>query len=66
MAQLANELGGALGGSVLDTAGWIMVEGGSDPAQGLVLLRKAARLAPTNAAIADHLAKASRKTPSPG
>lgn len=46
--------------SVLDTAGWLMVETGSDRAQGLALLRKAARLAPGNATIADHLAAAER------
>ncbi|MXO73833.1 tetratricopeptide repeat protein [Altererythrobacter aerius] len=46
--------------SVLDTAGWIMVEGGIDREGGIALLRKAAELAPQNPAIARHLALATR------
>lgn len=45
--------------SVLDTAGWLMVQAG-DRTGGLPLLRKAARLAPDNPAIARHLAEAGR------
>jgi tetratricopeptide (TPR) repeat protein len=46
--------------SILDTAGWLLVETGKDRQRGLALLRKAARLAPNNANIAKHLAEAER------
>lgn len=46
--------------SVLDTAGWLMVETGIDRERGLSLLHKAARLAPSNRAIAAHLAAGER------
>jgi tetratricopeptide (TPR) repeat protein len=52
--------------SVLDTAGWLMVETGADRQQGLALLRKAARLAPDNAAIARHLAAAESRQANAG
>lgn len=46
--------------SVMDTAGWLMVLTDSDRARGLNLLERAARLAPGNATIAEHLATARR------
>lgn len=46
--------------SVLDTAGWLMIESGAAPSEGRDLLRKAARLAPGNQVIAGHLAAANR------
>jgi len=47
--------------SVMDTHGWILVQHG-DAAQGLVLLRKANTLAPQDADIQLHFAKALLKT----
>ena len=44
--------------SVMDTAGWLMIQTGEDRSKGVALLREAARLAPDNATIADHLARA--------
>lgn len=41
--------------SILDTAGWLLVETGRDVKRGRTLLEKAARLAPENRTIADHL-----------
>lgn len=46
--------------AVLDTAGWLLVETGKDPARGLKMLEKAARLDPDNVKIAQHLAAAKR------
>jgi putative PEP-CTERM system TPR-repeat lipoprotein len=47
--------------SVMDTHGWILVQHG-DAARGLVLLRKANNIAPQDAEIQLHLAKALLKT----
>lgn len=44
--------------SVLDTAGWLLVDSGSDRARGLSLLQEAARLDPANRTIASHLESA--------
>ncbi|RIV88809.1 tetratricopeptide repeat protein [Aurantiacibacter zhengii] len=46
--------------NVLDTAGWLMVQGGGNRARGIELLERAARLAPENATIAEHLEQAKR------
>lgn len=46
--------------AVLDTAGWLLVETGSDRSRGLAMLEKAARLDPDNTAIAQRLAAAKR------
>ena len=46
--------------SVLDTAGWLLVQTDRDRSRGLELLERAARLAPGNATIAEHLATARR------
>lgn len=46
--------------SVLDTAGWLMVQDGKDRARGIELLERAAQLAPGNTAIAEHLEEARR------
>ncbi|MFM6830590.1 MAG: tetratricopeptide repeat protein [Novosphingobium sp.] len=46
--------------SVMDTLGWLLVESGEDRAHGLKLLREAARKAPQNNAILEHLAKAEK------
>ncbi|WP_160484729.1 tetratricopeptide repeat protein [Aurantiacibacter rhizosphaerae] len=48
--------------SVIDTAGWLMVQSGQDRARGLQLLEKAARLAPDNADIAEHLKQARKRS----
>ncbi|GGD51768.1 tetratricopeptide repeat protein [Erythrobacter arachoides] len=47
--------------SVMDTAGWLLVQSGSDRSRGLRLLEQAAELAPDNTTIADHL-RAARNT----
>ena len=47
--------------SVMDTAGWLMIQTGGDKARALQLLRTAAQKAPENATIAAHLAAATRK-----
>lgn len=44
--------------SVMDTAGWLMIQTGKDRARGVALLRAAAAKAPGNRTIAEHLAKA--------
>ena len=44
--------------SVMDTAGWLMVETGADKRRGVALLRSAARLAPDNPNIRAHLRRA--------
>ena len=44
--------------SVMDTAGWLLVQSDSDRARGLALLEQAARRAPDNPAIARHLREA--------
>ncbi len=44
----------------MDTLGWLLVESGEDRAHGLKLLREAARKAPQNNAILEHLAKAEK------
>lgn len=44
--------------SVMDTAGWLLVETGRDRQRGVALLKAAARKAPDNAAIARHLTAA--------
>lgn len=44
--------------SVMDTAGWLLVESGRDRSRGLLLLERAAELAPDNRTIAEHLRKA--------
>ncbi len=44
--------------SVLDTAGWLMVETDGDREAAIRLLEKAARLAPNNRTIAEHLRRA--------
>lgn len=46
--------------SVMDTLGWLLVQGGSDRARGVQLLRAAAAKAPANATIRAHLAQAER------
>ena len=46
--------------SVLDTAGWLLVETGGDRNRALDLLRRAARQAPANRTIAAHLATAEK------
>ncbi len=46
--------------SVMDTAGWLLVKTGKDPAKGINLLRAAVKQAPDNPAIAKHLAAALR------
>ncbi len=46
--------------NVLDTAGWLMVQTDRDRARGVELLERAARLAPGNTTIAEHLASARR------
>ncbi|MCJ1959984.1 tetratricopeptide repeat protein [Novosphingobium mangrovi (ex Hu et al. 2023)] len=48
--------------SVMDTAGWLLVETESDHARGLRLLEAAAKKAPDNATIAGHLASARKGT----
>lgn len=47
--------------SVMDTAGWLLVQTGGDKPRALQLLRAAAQKAPGNATIAAHLAAAERK-----
>ncbi|WP_165853485.1 hypothetical protein [Aurantiacibacter aquimixticola] len=44
--------------SVMDTAGWLLVQSGRDRSRGLLLLERAAKLAPDNPVIARHLAEA--------
>lgn len=44
--------------SVLDTAGWLLVQTDGDRAAAVRMLEKAARLAPKNKTIADHLSAA--------
>lgn len=44
--------------SVMDTAGWLLIESGGDRSRALDLLRQAARKAPDNATIRAHLAAA--------
>ena len=44
--------------SVLDTVGWLLIETGGDRAEAVRLLEKAAKLAPRNRTIADHLRQA--------
>lgn len=44
--------------SVMDTLGWLLVASGEDRAQGLRLLQDAARKAPGNATIREHLRQA--------
>ena len=44
--------------SVLDTAGWLMVQVGEERSRGIELLERAANLAPGNPAIAEHLEQA--------
>lgn len=44
--------------SVMDTLGWLLVQSGVDRDRGLALLNEAARKAPDNATIRDHLDKA--------
>ncbi|MFB0611473.1 tetratricopeptide repeat protein [Aurantiacibacter poecillastricola] len=46
--------------SVLDTAGWLLVETGEDRTRGIALLERAAQLAPANANITRHLERARR------
>lgn len=46
--------------SVMDTAGWLMIQTGADRARALTLLREAAHKAPGNATIRAHLAAAER------
>ena len=48
--------------SVMDTAGWLLVETDTDHARGLRLLEAAAKKAPGNATIAGHLAAARKGT----
>jgi tetratricopeptide (TPR) repeat protein len=45
-----------------DTLGWLLFKSGSDRAQGLALLQRAARGAPTDAEIRRHLEAATRKS----
>lgn len=47
--------------SVMDTLGWLLVQSGEDRTRGLALLSEAARKAPDNATIREHLAKAKQK-----
>ena len=44
--------------SIMDTAGWLLVDTGKDRKRGLALLEAAAQKAPDNATIARHLAAA--------
>ena len=44
--------------SIMDTAGWLLVDTGKDRKRGIALLQAAAQKAPDNAAIARHLAAA--------
>lgn len=44
--------------SVMDTLGWLLVQSGDDRQRGLALLSEAARKAPDNLTIREHLAKA--------
>lgn len=44
--------------SVMDTLGWLLVQSGADRAQGIKLLQEAARKAPDNAGIKEHLRQA--------
>lgn len=44
--------------SIMDTAGWLLVESGRDRSRGLLLLERAAELAPDNATINRHLSEA--------
>ena len=46
--------------SVMDTAGWLLVETGGDRSRALDLLRAAARKAPDNATIREHLQSAEK------
>lgn len=46
--------------SVMDTLGWLLVESGQDRTRGLALLDEAARKAPDNATIREHLEKAKK------
>jgi tetratricopeptide (TPR) repeat protein len=46
--------------NIMDTAGWLMVQSGSRRTEGIALLERAARLAPDNRTIANHLAEARR------
>ena len=46
--------------SVMDTAGWLLVETGGDRSRALDLLRAAARKAPDNATIRGHLLSAEK------
>lgn len=46
--------------SVMDTAGWLLVETGRDKARGTALLRKASQLEPDNTGIARRLTAAER------
>ena len=43
--------------SVMDTVGWLLVETGGDRSRALDLLRAAARKAPANPTIREHLAE---------
>lgn len=47
--------------SVMDTAGWLLVESGRDRSRGLLLLERAAEMAPENATITRHLSEARRR-----
>ncbi len=46
--------------SVMDTLGWLLVQSGEDRVEGLRLLQDAARKAPDNATIREHLRQAER------
>lgn len=47
--------------SVMDTAGWLLIETGGDKARAISLLQAAARAAPDNANIRQHLAQATAR-----
>jgi tetratricopeptide (TPR) repeat protein len=49
-----------------DTLGWILFKSGTDRAEGLALLQRAARGAPSDADIRRHLEAAQRKSPRRG
>ena len=46
--------------AILDTAGWILVQTGSDRARGIEMLERASKLDPDNSGIARRLARAKR------
>jgi len=46
--------------NILDTAGWLMVQNGSNRSRGIEMLERAAQLAPGNTSIREHLEEARR------